>query len=96
MLTKRAVGELNHIKVKKAPGFRQPQLFSKVMTVLECHHFRLPVRRFVVDLFDKAVMRKIVLEEESSDEGLESSDESETGTERQRSIDDPAPPTTSG
>lgn len=86
VLTKRAVSELMHIKQKKVPGFRHPQLFRKVMTVLECHHFRLPVRRFVIDLFDRSVMRKIVLEEESSDEELESSDESETGTERQRSI----------
>ena len=86
VLTKRAMGELTHIKQKKVPAFRQAQLFRTVMTMLESHHFRLPMRRFVIDLFDRSVMRKIVLDEESSEEDLESSGESETGTERQRSI----------
>ena len=39
------------------------------MTILECHHFRLPVRRFIIDLFDKTVMRRIVLDEEEESEG---------------------------
>jgi rapamycin-insensitive companion of mTOR len=49
------------------------------MTILELHHFRLPVCRFVIDLFDKKVMRQIVLEEEESDQ--DGSDESEEGSE---------------
>lgn len=49
------------------------------MTILELHHFRLPVCRFVIDLFDKKVMRQIVLEEEESEQ--DSSDESEDGSE---------------
>lgn len=92
VLTKRAISELMHIKQKKAPGFRQSQLFRKVMTILECHHFRLPVRRFVIDLFDRSVMRQIVLDEESSDDNAESDDGSEGGTERQRSISAPSVP----
>ena len=90
VLAKRAIGELNTIKQKKVPGFKQPQLFRKVMTILECHHFRLPIRRFVIDLFDKSVMRQIVLDEESSEENGESDDGSEGGTERQRSISAPS------
>ncbi|KAI9820272.1 MAG: hypothetical protein M1827_005894 [Pycnora praestabilis] len=68
VLTKRAAGELLQIKAKKAVGFQQPQLFRKVMRILECHHFRLQVQRFVIDLFDKSVLRKIVLEEEDSED----------------------------
>ena len=34
------------------------------MVLLECHNYRLPVRRFVIDLFDKAVMRRVVLEDD--------------------------------
>lgn len=42
------------------------------MKILDCHHFRLPVRRFVIDLFDKSVMRKIVLDEmDDEDAGSE-------------------------
>ncbi|KFY58839.1 hypothetical protein V496_05935 [Pseudogymnoascus sp. VKM F-4515 (FW-2607)] len=96
VLTKKAINELMHIKQRKAPGFKQPELFRKIMTILECHHFRLPIRRFVVDLFDRSVMRRIVLDEESSDdeeEDMDSSDGSEAGTERQRSISVPTVPT---
>lgn len=92
VLTKRAISELAHIKQKKAPGFKQSRLFRKIMTILESHHFRLPVRRFVVDLFDKSVMRQIVLDEESSEEDLGSDTGSEGGTERQRSISAPSAP----
>lgn len=38
------------------------------MLALEGHHYRLPVRRFVIDLFEKSVMRRLVLEETSDDE----------------------------
>lgn len=37
------------------------------MTILESHHYRLPARRFIIDLFDKDVMRRIVLEEDEYD-----------------------------
>lgn len=35
------------------------------MNLLERHHYRLPVRRFVIDLFDKSLMRRVVLEDDS-------------------------------
>ena len=56
---------VHSIKAKKPHGFQEPQLFYKVMTLLERHHYRLPVRRFVIDLFDKNLMRRIVLEDDS-------------------------------
>ena len=37
------------------------------MAVLSSHHYRLPACRFVIDLFDKTVMRKVVLEESDSE-----------------------------
>jgi len=77
-----------HIKTKKAPGFKQPALFKKIMTLLECHQFRLNMRRFAIDLFDKSVMRQIVLDEESSDENMSDDSASEGRTERQRSFSD--------
>ena len=42
------------------------------MAILESQHYRLGACRFVIDLFDRKVMRQIVLEEEDD----ESSDES--------------------
>ncbi|KAF2144905.1 uncharacterized protein K452DRAFT_349286 [Aplosporella prunicola CBS 121167] len=69
VLAKRAANDLHGIKAKKAVGFTKPALFHKVMAILESHHFRLPVCRFVIDLFDRDVLRQIVLEDEESSEG---------------------------
>ncbi|TVY92138.1 Target of rapamycin complex 2 subunit [Lachnellula willkommii] len=90
VLQKRAMTELMHIKSKKLPNFSHPALFRKVMTLLESSHFRINVRRFVIELFERSVLRRIVFEEESDDEDMDSDDDSgnEGRTERQRSISD--------
>lgn len=74
VLAKKAANDLHAIKAKKASGFQKPVMFHKVMEVLESHHFRLPVCRFVIDLFDKRVLRQIVLEEDDDDEGSDDDD----------------------
>lgn len=79
VLAKRAAADLHGIKKKKPPAFQSTDVLNQVMKILESHHFRLQMRRFVIDLFDKSVMRRIVLEEEeeeadsdtSSEEGIE-------------------------
>lgn len=45
------------------------------MRVLESHAFRLPVRRFVLDLFGKNAMRRIVLDDGDDDDDDEDDDE---------------------
>lgn len=99
VLQKRGMTELLHVKSKKElDNFRRPDLFKKVMILLEAHHFRIHVRRFVIDLFDRSIIRQIVLEEESDEELEESEEEeeedsgSEGRTERQRSVSDASPP----
>ncbi|KAF2097173.1 cytosolic regulator pianissimo [Rhizodiscina lignyota] len=67
VLAKRAAGDLHTIKAKKPPQFQDAEVFKKVMRILERHHFRLPVCRFVIDLFDRRVLRKVVLEEDDDD-----------------------------
>lgn len=64
VLTKRAASDLFSIKSKAPDLFSSVALFRKIMRILEEHNFRLPVRRFLIDLFDKTIMRRIVLEEE--------------------------------
>ena len=59
---------MHRIKAKAAEKFGSTSLFRKVMSLLESHSFRLPVRRFIIDLFDKSVMRHIVLDDESEDD----------------------------
>jgi rapamycin-insensitive companion of mTOR len=76
------MSELLQIKSKKPPGFRQASLFRKILVLLECHQFRLGMRRFAIDLFDKSVMRQIVLDEESSEENVDSDDDDDAGEDR--------------
>ncbi|KIW08236.1 uncharacterized protein PV09_01164 [Verruconis gallopava] len=64
VLAKKAAGDLHGIKAKNPLPFQRTGLFLRVLSILEEHHFRLPVCRFVIDLFDKKVMRQIVLEED--------------------------------
>ncbi|GAB7339348.1 hypothetical protein MBLNU457_5992t1 [Dothideomycetes sp. NU457] len=67
VLSNKAAAELNSFKVRKVPGLQSASLFHKVMAVLASHHYRLPASRFVIDLFDKSVLRKIVLEDSEDD-----------------------------
>ncbi|KAF2165641.1 hypothetical protein M409DRAFT_67035 [Zasmidium cellare ATCC 36951] len=70
VLINKALTELNSLKhTKKAAGFQSVALFRKVMVLLASHAYGVQQWRFVVDLFDKSVLRKIVLEEESDSDG---------------------------
>ena len=82
VLAKKAANDLQAIKAKKAPGFTKPAIFHKVMQILEAHHFRLPACRFVLDLFDRRVLRQIVLDEE---DGGDDDDEDEVEEEESES-----------
>ena len=60
--------ELRILKAKHNDHFKHVALFQKTLTILESHHFALSARQYVLDLFDKGVMRRIVLEEEAEEE----------------------------
>ncbi|KAI9683189.1 MAG: hypothetical protein M1829_005980 [Trizodia sp. TS-e1964] len=62
VLAKRAMHTLNTLKPLKPTAFQNSSLFRKVMKILESHHYRLTVRRFIIDLFDKDVLRSVVLD----------------------------------
>jgi rapamycin-insensitive companion of mTOR len=80
VLTNKAVAELNSLKHrKKAAGFLLPGVFKQALEVLAGHRYGVMQWRFVIDLFDKGVLRKIVLEEE--EEGEEESSSEEEGTD---------------
>ncbi|KAF9885702.1 hypothetical protein FE257_012684 [Aspergillus nanangensis] len=79
VLSKRAAADLHSIKSKHPERFHQPHLFRKTLSILESHHFRLPARRFALDLFDKTVMRRIVLEDESESDDSEATDSQDSG-----------------
>ncbi|KAL8835699.1 MAG: hypothetical protein Q9170_003201 [Blastenia crenularia] len=71
VLAKKAANDLNGIKMRHPEAFTSVELYRKMRDVLGSHSFRLPVRRFLLDLFDRSVMRRIVLDEdESEDESI--------------------------
>ncbi|KAF2473241.1 uncharacterized protein BDR25DRAFT_282590 [Lindgomyces ingoldianus] len=90
VLAKKAANDLQAIKAKKATGFTKPAMFRKVMDILEAHHFRLPACRFVLDLFDKRVLRQIILDEEDEDDSDSSESDSETERANTNSVPRPS------
>ena len=68
VLAKNRAAELQTLKTKKVAAFRSPHFFHKVMALLGGHHIRLQALRFVVELFDKDVVRQVVLEDEDEEE----------------------------
>lgn len=100
VLYKKALTQLQKLKQGKPNAFRSTDFFKKVMGLMEWNHYRLGIRRLVIDLFEKNVMRQIVFgdddsesSEASSAEGGDDSGEGSSGddrTERQRSISEPA------
>jgi len=68
VLSRRALNELNAVKSKSADLFRSAVVFRNTLFIFECHNIRLPIRQRIIDMFDKKVMRQIVLDEGSSEE----------------------------
>ncbi|GAB0131818.1 hypothetical protein EsDP_00000276 [Epichloe bromicola] len=100
VLYKKTLTELQKIKQRKPAAFRSTDFFKKVMGLMEWNHYRLGVRRLVIDLFEKNVMRQIVFGDDDSESseansagtGDDDGGEGSSGddrTERQRSISEP-------
>lgn len=81
ILYKKAIVELQKLKQRKPAAFQSTKFFKEVMGLMEWNHYRLGVRRMVIDLFDKNVMRQIVFDEddEDDDDSDDSSDDDEMG-----------------
>lgn len=102
VLYKRTLMELQKLKQRKPNAFRSTDFFKKVMGLMEWNHYRLGIRRLVIDLFEKNVMRQIVFGDDDDKESSDASDAEAEGkgsgggsssddrTERQRSISEPA------
>ncbi|RPA97850.1 hypothetical protein L873DRAFT_1689620 [Choiromyces venosus 120613-1] len=68
--------ELNRLKVSHVTQFQSPDLFRRVMTLLESFRYRQYVRRYILDLFEKSVVERVFAEGRADSE-VESSDASE-------------------
>ncbi|OAA41031.1 cytosolic regulator Pianissimo [Metarhizium rileyi] len=67
VLYKKALTELQKLKQRKPNAFRSTEFFKKVMGLMEWNHYRLGIRRLVIDLFEKNVMRQIVFDDDDSE-----------------------------
>jgi rapamycin-insensitive companion of mTOR len=65
---KKIGGDLQMLRLRHPQLFTDVGLFRKTLTILESHHYRLLARQHILDLFDKSVMRRIVLDDESETE----------------------------
>lgn len=68
VMYKKAASELHVLKAKHTGSFANVLLFRKALMILESHHYRLQARQFVLDLFDKSVLRRIVFESDTEDD----------------------------
>ena len=68
VLAKRVAIELNSLRSRHQEAFKQVSLFKKTLVLLESHHYRLWQRQFILDLFDKGIIRRIVREEDMENE----------------------------
>lgn len=64
VMYKKVASDLQLLKAKHPNAFTNVKLFQKTLYILECHHYRLQARQFILDLWSKSVMKHIVLEED--------------------------------
>lgn len=81
VLFKRAMGELVQVRQRRKGGFTSVRLFRQIMALLEYNHYRLPIRKVVTELFNKSVLRQIVLEEGGGDEDEDEDDDDDEDEE---------------
>lgn len=67
VMYKKIAGELQVLKSRHPVHFTEAEIFKKVLIILESHHYRLQAREFILNLFNRSVMRKIVFEETEED-----------------------------
>jgi rapamycin-insensitive companion of mTOR len=76
------------IKLRKPQLFQSTEVFGKVMLVLESHHFHHQMWCFTLNLFDKRVMRRIVLDEDENESKSENVNGSKNSRQELEDSDD--------
>lgn len=64
VMYKKAAADLHSLKAKQPIYFADAEMFRKTLVILETHHYRLQARHFILNLFNKGLMRQIILDEE--------------------------------
>jgi hypothetical protein len=67
VMYKKAAGDLHTLKARQPGHFGDTDMFRRTLVILECHHYRQQARHFILNLFNKGLMRKIIFDEEMGD-----------------------------
>lgn len=73
VMCKKIEGKLHGMKTRHPVLFTDVGLFKKALVILESHHYRLQAREFILNLFNRSVMRKIVFNETEDEIGSDTS-----------------------
>ncbi|EXJ92873.1 hypothetical protein A1O3_01427 [Capronia epimyces CBS 606.96] len=68
VMYKKAAADLQSLKVRDPSHFADTEMFRKTLVILESHHYRLQARYFILNLFNKGMMRRILFDEEMGEE----------------------------
>ncbi|OAP60237.1 hypothetical protein AYL99_05239 [Fonsecaea erecta] len=67
VMYKKAAADLHALKTRQPSHFGDTEMFRKTLVILESHHYRLQARHYILNLFNKGLMRKIIFDEEMGD-----------------------------
>ena len=67
VMYKKAATDLHALKSRQPSHFGDTEIFLKTLVILESHHYRLQARHFILNLFNKGTMRKVIFDEEMGD-----------------------------
>ncbi|KIV84865.1 hypothetical protein PV11_00618 [Exophiala sideris] len=68
VMYKKAATELHSLKAKHPAHFATTEMFRKTLVILQSHHYRLQALHFILNLFNKGLMRRIIFDEEMAGE----------------------------
>jgi hypothetical protein len=74
VMYKKAAGDLHALKAKQPTYFAETEMFRRTLVILQSHHYRLQARYFILNLFNKGLMRRIIFDEEMGEEETTGSD----------------------
>ncbi|KAK5458453.1 hypothetical protein LTS15_004535 [Exophiala xenobiotica] len=74
VMYKKAAGDLHALKAKQPTYFAETEMFRRTLVILQSHHYRLQARHFILNLFNKGLMRRIIFDEEMGEEESTGSD----------------------
>lgn len=68
VMYKKAAADLHTLKAKQPAHFADTEMFRKTLIILDGHHYRLQAQHYILNLFNKGLMRRIIFDEEMGED----------------------------